>query len=113
MAGPNRFFSVASGGVVCADCRVAGSVVPSPQALELLGALLTGDWETTDAVEDFQKDRGLDETGTLKLGTIVFRPQATRIASGKATVGDSVSPGRPLAEISSTRRVITVNRPPR
>jgi hypothetical protein len=67
------------------------------------------DWETTRAVEDFQDDRGLDETGTLKLGTIVFRPQATRIASGKATVGESVSPGRPLAEISSTRRVITVN----
>ena len=66
-------------------------------------------WETTDAVEDFQDDRGLTETGTLKLGTIVFRPQATRIASGKATVGDSVSPGRPLAEISSTKRVITVN----
>jgi Putative peptidoglycan binding domain/HlyD family secretion protein len=67
------------------------------------------DWETTDAVEDFQKDRDLDETGTLKLGTIVFRAEATRIASGKATVGDSVSPGRPLAEISSTKRVITVN----
>ena len=66
-------------------------------------------WETTDAVEDFQDDRGLTETGTLKLGTIVFRPQEMRIASGKATVGDSVSPGRPLAEISSTKRVITVN----
>ncbi len=51
MPGPNRFFSVASGGVVCVDCRVAGSVVPSPQALELLGALLTGDWETADACE--------------------------------------------------------------
>jgi Putative peptidoglycan binding domain len=67
------------------------------------------DWETTRAVEDFQDDRGLDETGTLELGTIVFRPEATRVASGKAAVGDSVSPGRPLAEISSTKRVITVN----
>ena len=69
------------------------------------------DWDsdTTDAVEDFQKDRDLDETGTLKLGTIVFRSEATRIAEGKATVGDSVSPGRPLAAISSTKRVITVN----
>jgi len=66
-------------------------------------------WETTDAVEDFQNDRGLTETGTLKLGTIVFRSEAMRIASGKATVGDSVSPGRPLAEISSTKRIITVN----
>ena len=28
-----------------------GSVVPSPEALGLLGALLTGDWETADACE--------------------------------------------------------------
>ncbi|NLU71570.1 DNA repair protein RecO [Streptomyces sp. HNM0575] len=49
--GPNRFFSVASGGVVCGDCRVPGSVVPSPETLRLLGALLTGDWATADASE--------------------------------------------------------------
>ena len=65
-------------------------------------------WETTRAVEDFQDDRGLDETGTLKLGTIVFRAQPTRIAEAKAAVGDTLSPGRPLADVSSTRRVITV-----
>ncbi|NSC21649.1 DNA repair protein RecO [Streptomyces albus subsp. chlorinus] len=51
LPGPNRFFSVASGGVVCGDCRVPGSVVPSPEALRLLGALLAGDWETADAAE--------------------------------------------------------------
>jgi DNA repair protein RecO (recombination protein O) len=52
MPGPNRFFSVASGGVVCGQCRVPGSVVPSPEALELLGALLAGDWERADSAED-------------------------------------------------------------
>jgi peptidoglycan hydrolase-like protein with peptidoglycan-binding domain len=69
------------------------------------------DWDsdTTDAVEQFQKDRDVDDTGTLKQGTILFRPQATRIAQAKATVGDSVAPGRPLAEVSSTKRIITVN----
>jgi peptidoglycan hydrolase-like protein with peptidoglycan-binding domain len=69
------------------------------------------DWDsdTTAAVEHFQADRGLDKTGTLKLGTIVFRAEATRVAQAKAAVGDGVSPGRPVAEISSTRRVITVN----
>ncbi|WP_338676580.1 DNA repair protein RecO [Streptomyces sp. SCSIO 30461] len=49
--GPNRFFSVASGGVICGDCRVPGSVVPSPEAIGLLSALLTGDWDTADAAE--------------------------------------------------------------
>ncbi|MDI3388658.1 DNA repair protein RecO [Streptomyces sp. B-S-A8] len=51
MPGPNRFFSVAAGGVVCAECRVPGSVVPSAEAIGLLGALLTGDWATADACE--------------------------------------------------------------
>jgi peptidoglycan hydrolase-like protein with peptidoglycan-binding domain len=66
------------------------------------------DYNTTAAVEDFQKDRGLDQTGTLKLGSILFRTEATRIAQGKPAVGDTVSPGRPLADVSSTRRAITV-----
>jgi DNA repair protein RecO (recombination protein O) len=51
MPGPNRFFSVGAGGVVCGECRPAGSVVPSQEALGLLGALLGGDWETADACE--------------------------------------------------------------
>jgi peptidoglycan hydrolase-like protein with peptidoglycan-binding domain len=68
------------------------------------------DWDadTTAAVEDFQADRGLDRTGTFELGHIVFRSGATRIAEAKAAVGDAMSPGRPLASVSSTRRVITV-----
>ena len=49
--GPNRFFSVQTGGALCPDCRVPGSVVPSPETLVLLGALLSGDWETADATE--------------------------------------------------------------
>ncbi|GAB3644329.1 DNA repair protein RecO [Streptomyces sparsus] len=51
LPGPNRFFSVGAGGTVCADCRVAGSVLPSPESLRLLGALLTGDWATAEATE--------------------------------------------------------------
>lgn len=51
LPGPNRFFSVAAGGAVCGDCRVPGSVVPSPETLRLLGALLSGDWETAEAAE--------------------------------------------------------------
>ncbi|MEU1625167.1 DNA repair protein RecO [Streptomyces sp. NPDC020096] len=58
LPGPNRFFSVASGGVVCGQCRVPGSVVPSPESLELLGALLTGDWETADACEERHSREG-------------------------------------------------------
>ncbi|NJQ16526.1 DNA repair protein RecO [Streptomyces bohaiensis] len=58
MPGPNRFFSVAAGGTVCPDCRMPGSVVPSPEALVLLGALLTGDWATADAAESRHRREG-------------------------------------------------------
>lgn len=58
MPGPNRFFSVASGGTVCGNCRVPGSVVPSPESLELLGALLTGDWEVADLCDRRHRREG-------------------------------------------------------
>ncbi len=49
--GPHRAFAVASGGVVCPSCRPGGSVSPAPATLELLAALLGGDWATADASE--------------------------------------------------------------
>lgn len=47
--GPHRAFAVPSGGVVCPACRPAGSLTPAPATLELLAALLAGDWEVADA----------------------------------------------------------------
>jgi peptidoglycan hydrolase-like protein with peptidoglycan-binding domain len=63
---------------------------------------------TTDAVERFQNDRGLDETGTLTRAQVVFRPGATRIGQESAAVGDQSGPGRAIAQLSSTQRVVTV-----
>lgn len=47
--GPHRAFSIQAGGVVCPSCRPPGSAVPAADTLELLGALLSGDWPTADA----------------------------------------------------------------
>ena len=49
--GPHRWFAVTGGGALCDRCRIPGCVAPSPIALQLLGALLAGDWETADASE--------------------------------------------------------------
>ena len=49
--GPHGFFHVAAGGVVCASCRPPGSVSPARSTLELLAALLSGDWASADASE--------------------------------------------------------------
>lgn len=54
--GPHTWFSVPSGGMVCVRCRVPGSVRPSPGAVSLLAALLSGDWPT--AVVSAPAERG-------------------------------------------------------
>ncbi|MBE2319100.1 peptidoglycan-binding protein [Solirubrobacter sp. CPCC 204708] len=66
------------------------------------------DWETTEAVEDFQRDRELEDDGTLSRGEIVFRAGATRIGEAKGTVGEATAPGRPVAAISSVEREVVV-----
>jgi DNA repair protein RecO len=47
--GPHAAFNVAAGGVVCEDCRPAGSVRPQQASVALMAALLHGDWATADA----------------------------------------------------------------
>ena len=49
--GPHRAFAVAAGGAVCPACRPSGSASPAPATLELLAALLAGEWAAADASE--------------------------------------------------------------
>lgn len=46
--GPHQAFVLQLGGVVCRECRPAGAAVLDPQTAELLGALLSGDWQIAD-----------------------------------------------------------------
>ena len=81
--------------------------------LRALGYELTvdGEWTgaTTDAVLAFQEDRGLPEDAVLSRGEIVFRSGPTRFGESRTAVGRSVQPGAQLADVSSTRREITVD----
>jgi peptidoglycan hydrolase-like protein with peptidoglycan-binding domain len=67
------------------------------------------DWATTEAVERFQDERGLDEDGTLEKGQVVFRSGPTRIGESKAVEGQAVAPGAQLSDLSSTVRRVTVD----
>lgn len=49
VAGTQPFFHVATGGALCVEHRVPGSVAPRPESFELMRALLSGDWEVADA----------------------------------------------------------------
>ena len=56
--GPHRHFSVPAGGTVCPACRPSGSAMPSPVTVELLDALLTGDWMRAEASEPASRREG-------------------------------------------------------
>lgn len=49
--GPHRAFAVGHGGAMCGSCRPPGAAAPAPTTLDLLGALLAGDWAVADASE--------------------------------------------------------------
>lgn len=49
--GPHRWLSVEAGGSVCRDDRPPGSITISAESLEVLSALLTGDWDLVDAAD--------------------------------------------------------------
>ena len=67
------------------------------------------DWATTAAVLRFQDERGLTEDGTLARGEVVFRDGAARVGELRAALGQSVAPGAQIAELSTTRREVTVD----
>ncbi|MCW2831877.1 MAG: repair protein RecO [Aeromicrobium sp.] len=59
--GPHRNFHAASGGMLCDDCRVAGSAAPSPFTVTLLAGLLSGDWASVSTSDD----RSRREAGSI------------------------------------------------
>ena len=56
--GPHRAFAIGAGGSVCPQCRPPGSAAPARQTLELLSALLTGDWALADASDPRHRREG-------------------------------------------------------
>ena len=66
-------------------------------------------WATTAAVRRFQEERGLTEDGTLARGEVAFRDGASRVGELRAALGQTVGPGAQIAELSTTRREVTVD----
>jgi peptidoglycan hydrolase-like protein with peptidoglycan-binding domain len=63
---------------------------------------------TADAVERWQDDLGMTETGTVELGRVVYQPGAVRIDTHTAAIGAGVQPGGEILEITGTGRIATV-----
>ena len=54
---PHTIVSVQGGGVLCEVCRTPGLPRLDPESIELLTALLNGDWETAVAASPRQRDQ--------------------------------------------------------
>jgi hypothetical protein len=63
-------------------------------------------WATRIGVENLQSELGVDQTGQLSLGDVVFLPRAARVATLQAMLGTSAS--GPVLSASSTARTVGV-----
>ncbi|WP_422772265.1 peptidoglycan-binding protein [Plantactinospora sp. WMMC1484] len=64
---------------------------------------------TADAVREWQEDLGLDETGRVELGQVVYARGEVRVENTEAEVGDAVQPGGAVLGYTATTRVVTVS----
>jgi hypothetical protein len=63
-------------------------------------------WATRAGVEQLQDHLGVDQTGTLDLGDVVFLPRAARVTTLQAGLGGPAT--GPVLSASSTARTVTV-----
>jgi peptidoglycan hydrolase-like protein with peptidoglycan-binding domain len=64
---------------------------------------------TAEAVARWQRTVGLDDTGEVALGTVVFRPAEVRIGAASSAIGDLVPAGGAVLEVSGADRVVVVD----
>ncbi|WP_433151235.1 peptidoglycan-binding protein [Actinomadura nitritigenes] len=64
---------------------------------------------TEAAVEEWQDDRGLDRTGTVSPGQVVFLAGAVKVKEVKAPEGKRAVQGQPVLTVAGTRRVVHID----
>ncbi len=63
---------------------------------------------TAEAVEEWQEDLGLDETGVVELGSVLFTPGHIRVDSVKAQEGAPIGPNQDVLTYTGTTKAVTV-----
>ena len=69
-------------------------------------------WRTAQAVEEWQEDLGIEETGTVELGRVVVLPGPRRIDSLDAQLGAVATPGQAVLSHTATAKAVTVELEP-
>lgn len=67
------------------------------------------DWATREAVERWQEDLGVEVTGAVALGDVVFLPGSRRVASLTASAGDRARPGAPLMTTTAATQIVSAD----
>ncbi|MFC7593290.1 efflux RND transporter periplasmic adaptor subunit [Nonomuraea antimicrobica] len=65
-------------------------------------------YDTAEAVMEWQEDRGLDETGVVELGRVVFASGEVRVESLDSEKGQPAQPGQKVLTYTGTAKVVTV-----
>jgi hypothetical protein len=63
---------------------------------------------TAEAVEEWQEDLGLDETGVVELGSVLFAPGHIRVDSVEAQEGSPLGPNQNVLTYTGTKKAVTV-----
>lgn len=66
-------------------------------------------WSTSEAIEDWQEDEGVEETGRLPLGSVVFADHSLRVGTLTGRPGDRISIGAELYGTTSTKQVVELD----
>jgi peptidoglycan hydrolase-like protein with peptidoglycan-binding domain len=66
---------------------------------------------TTAMVKRWQAGLGLDQTGTVTLGSVVFIPHTATVSSTTVAVGDAVHDGDTVLELSGTVQRVVIDVP--
>ncbi len=65
------------------------------------------DSNTSDAIEDWQNGLGLEPTGDVTLGDLVFLPETALVSAVNVTVGDLVTDGDAILTLDASRTQVT------
>lgn len=72
---------------------------------------VTGEYDadTAEAVRDWQQDLGMDRTGVVELGDVVFEPGARRMGAHSVETGSVIGGAAQVATTTSPERVVTLD----
>ena len=66
-------------------------------------------WATTEAIMNWQDAEGLERTGKLPLGSVLFAAGDLRVGTVTASVGAQAGPGAELFEVTGTSQVVSMD----